>query len=713
MRSLLLGSAICAAAATPLSWEEAQAKADEMLSQMTMQQKYKLMRGIGWHMYDLQPGYYVGTTESVPELGIPGQKFFDASGGFRTIFPELVGTVTCWPSLLAMAATWDPEVVETFAGALAHEFRGKGANGILGPGVNVARVARNGRNFEYISGEDPYLGSQLAAAYVRGAQNNGVMTVVKHYSLNHEEAHRDDGSSNADDKTVWELYYPPYQSAIDAGVTATMCGYNLEDGVHSCSNQKTLQSMKVGMNFNGFIQSDWWATHETSVAAGLDQMQPTPLCCEDNATYRSVHWFDDEHLSNVSADLVDASARRILSSMYKIPKVFEDNKCEPPNCGEQLNTTVTNEHHAQIARKGAAESIVLLKNEGVLPISKSVKTLAIVGFASASPPFNPANPNQGSGDWSTGDYYAGGGSGHTTAGYVVTAFDGISKRAEANGIKVTNSSTDNVTAAVALAQEADLTIVVGGTSSGESKDRPNLHLDGDVDRLIEAVAGTRSNVIVLTQICGSILMPWKDQVEGIASLFLGGQETGSAWGDVLFGDHAPTGRLPVMIPASEADHIPPADSTVIAYSEGMSTSYRNPNFKSAFPFGHGLTYTTFEYSAFNAKACDDAICIVGHLKNTGMVSARTTPQLYLEFPEEAEFPTPVLKGFHKTQLIYPGATAKVEFRLTKRDMSYFDGLLDDGYSPRWTQVSKATAHIGDSSADIKQKVDIDTSIVVV
>lgn len=258
-----------------------------------------------------------------------------------------------------------------------------------------------------------------------------------------------------------------------------------------------------------------------------------------------------------------------------------------------------------------------------------------------------------------------------------------------------------------------MTIVVGGTSSGESKDRPNLHLDGDADRLIEAVAGTRSNVIVLTQICGTVLMPWKDQVEGIASLFLGGQETGSAWGDVLFGDHAPTGRLPVMIPAGDADHIPPADSKVITYSEGMSTSYRNPNFKSAFPFGHGLTYTTFEYSAFNAKACDDAICVVGHIKNAGQVSARTTPQLYLEFPEEAEFPTPVLKGFHKTQLIYPGATAKVEFRLTKRDMSYFDGLLDDGYSPRWTQVSRATAHIGDSSKDIKQTVDIDTSIVVV
>jgi len=426
----VFGSIAIAACATPLSWDKAQRKADALMKKMTREQKYKLMRGIGWDMYNVKPGYYVGTTDAVPELGIPSQKYFDASGGFRTIFPELVGTVTCFPSLLALAATWDPEIVESFGGALAAEFHGKGAHGVLGPGVNVARVARNGRNFEYISGEDPYLGSQLAAAYVRGVQNGGVMTVTKHYALNQEEWKRDVGSSDVDDKTAWELYYPPYQAAVDAGTTAFMCSYNLEDGVYSCSNEKTLQSLKQGMGFQGFVQSDWWATHDTSVAAGLDQMQPNALCCEENETYRGTEWFDDAHLNNVSAPDIDASARRILSAMYKL-NVFETNVCDPPNCNATLATVVTNEHHAQMARKTAAESIVLLKNDAVLPISSEVKTIAIVGSAAVAPAFNPNNPNQGGGDWSTGDYYAGGGSGHVTAPYVVTAFDGIAKHAAA------------------------------------------------------------------------------------------------------------------------------------------------------------------------------------------------------------------------------------------------------------------------------------------
>jgi len=271
-----------------------------------------------------------------------------------------------------------------------------------------------------------------------------------------------------------------------------------------------------------------------------------------------------------------------------------------------------------------------------------------------------------------------------------------------------NATHENFTftEAINVSKHADLTIVVAGTSSGESKDRESLSLDDDADSLIAAVAQTGSKVVVLTQICGAILMPWKDQVSGILSLFLGGQETGSAWADVLFGDLSPIGHLPLMMPETDADHIPPSSSDIITYSEGLSTSYRNPLFKASYPFGHGLSYTTFDYGEFKVKPCGGDTCVKGVLTNTGSVAAKALPQLYLEFPIEAGFPAPILKGFQKTGLVYPGASIRVTFRLTPRDMSYFDGLKSDGYSPRWTKVTHAVAHIGASSADIKQRVHV-------
>jgi len=273
-----------------------------------------------------------------------------------------------------------------------------------------------------------------------------------------------------------------------------------------------------------------------------------------------------------------------------------------------------------------------------------------------------------------------------------------------------NSSTDNVQEAVIAANQADLVIVVAGTTTGESVDRDNLSLDNDADSLIAAVSATGKQIVVLTQICGAIVMPWRGQVSGILSLFLGGQETGSAWADVLFGDVAPIGHLPLMMPESEADQIAPANEageiTGIPYTEGLATSYRNPNFKAAYPFGHGLTYTTFNYGHFKVRPCGGDVCVRGDIVNAGDVPAGTVPQLYLQFPEEAGYAAPILKGFHKTEVIQPGASARVTFRLKGRDFSYFDGFLPDGQLPRWTMVGEAVARIGASAADIRRTVSV-------
>jgi len=206
-------------------------------------------------------------------------------------------------------------------------------------------------------------------------------------------------------------------------------------------------------------------------------------------------------------------------------------------------------------------------------------------------------------------------------------------------------------------------------------------------------------------------MPWKDDVSGILTLFLGGQETGSAWGDVLFGDVAPSGHLPLMLPETEEDQIHPTedgDTPIIniEYTEKLETSYRNKAFKAAFPFGHGLTYTEFEYGETDVRPChndatgSDEVCVHINLTNIGSTAAKAIPQLYMEFPEEAGYPTPVLKGFQKTELIQPGMRSKVTFRLTARDFSFFNGFDSAGY-PRWEMVEKVTVMIGASSADIR------------
>lgn len=679
-----------------LSWGEAHIQAQQMVDKMDRCEKYWLMQGVGWHNGP-QPGFYIGNIPGNPRLGIPSLNMNDAAGGFSTTqFGALIGTVTCWPSLLAMAAAWDPKLVRQFAVALGQEFSGKGANAILGPSVNVHRIARGGRNFEYLSGEDPFLGARLTSAYVDGVQSQGVFAVVKHFVLNNQETNRDSESSNVDEKTLWELYYPPFHAAVKAGVSAVMCGYNKVSGSFDCSNRKTLHDLKNTMGFQGFVQSDWGAAHATTVPEGLDQEMPG---APDN------HWLSPNELVQVNSSAIDESAKRILAVMYRM-QLFNSTKCTPPLCTNYLQRNVTKPSHVALAREAAAESIVLLQNEDLLlPLTREkALTLAVVGSAATAQPYN-SDPKDG-GQWNRGDYYSGGGSGHVTAGYVVTPLDGIRARASAKGIQVSNSTdSDDLDKAVEVAKAAAVTIVVAATTTGEASDRSSLELDNNADALIQAVAKVSKNVIVLLQIPGAVLMPWRNlgSVKAIAALFLGGQETGNAWADVLFGDRSPAGRLPIMMPDTEEDTIQPSQNQTIAYSEGMATSYRNKNFKSAFPFGHGLTYTDFYYSNPVVASCSTpdsfSICVTVFLTNQGSVPAKAVPQLYLEFPDYAGYPSMILKGFEKTGIISSGQYAPVTFILTDSELSYYDPL-----KRTWVRAESWTAHIGESSADIRQRI---------
>ena len=311
-------------------------------------------------------------------------------------------------------------------------------------------------------------------------------------------------------------------------------------------------------------------------------------------------------LAKASASDVGAAAERILAAMLRLN--VSRNACTPPACEEHLRRNVTSDAHVALAREAATASIVLLKNEGpLLPLAvDKVKSIAIIGAAAVGPIFDPNGAGQGggpAGSWNTGDYYSGGGSGHVVApnSTTVTAYEGIARRAAAAGIKVIHALTNDISAGVAAAGQADVTIVVGGTSSGEAMDRANLSLDDGADALISAVAkAAPGKVVVLTQVCGAILTPWRDDVAAALVLFLGGQQTGAAWGAVLFGDHSPTGKLPITLPSSEIETIAPSSEPTVPYTEGMATGYRNISHTPAFPFGHGLSYTC-ELPALNPE----------------------------------------------------------------------------------------------------------------
>ena len=518
---------------------------------------------------------------------------------------------------------------------------------------------------------------------------------MKHFALNQQETNRDSESSEADDKTKFELYYPPFDAGVEAGASAAMCSYNKERGTYSCSNEETLSKhLKGAMGFKGFVQSDWGAAHGNTVEAGLDMDMPM---VDDGL-------FHPQDLAGLPTAATDDAARRVLAVMYR-HELFNTTKCAPPGCESFFRAQVSTRKHKDLARRAATDSIVLLQNKGaVLPFDAAkVKTIAVVGGAAVGAIYNPLH-----GQWFIGDYYSGGGSGHVTAGSVVTPLDGIKAAAAAKGIQVVASVTDDVGAATSAAAQADVTVVVAATTSGESVDRSSLALDNNADALISAVAAAAKKTVVLVQAPGSFTTPWRDAVDAAAALFLGGEQTGAAWGSVLFGDVAPSGRLPVQLPASEADTIAPSGDGSIPYSEGMATSYRNTQVTAAFPFGHGLTFAAFNFSSAAQVPCGSgggAACVKLSVTNAGGACARAVPQLYARFPSAAKHPSPLLKGFVKTDALCAGTSADVTFRLTTRDVSYYD-------AGEWVVAPSLTALIGASAADVQLQLPISPAVPV-
>jgi len=761
MRLLLLAGAVLRSGGVDLrTWEEAQAMADKTLLSMTAYERHLLMRGSGWTVNPagpnlfpvLEPGMYMGNTPPIPRLRIPALKLADAGNGFRNnplANMKAFGSSTSFPSALAMASTWDDNLVSKTARAIGEEFKAKGANVILGPAVQVHRVQRNGRNFEYLSGEDPYLGARLAWAYVEAVQSAGVIGCAKHWAFNEQEESRMDSSSDVDEKTAWEIYYPPFEATVKAGVGSFMCGYNKINGTYDCENEKLLKTdLKEKMGFKGFVMSDWFATHSPSVKQGLDQSMPGTdgyfahevLDCVETGQGCD---FETKKEPTVMEKVMSAlgqsqqkdpnttdppglqrdpaafdAARRILAAIYK-HRLEEDPGCTPgPDCIVPLLGSVRSSQHEQVAEEGATQAVVLLKNTGALPIdAASVKRIYLGGWT------NPDALHESPAGMPPGDYYSGGGSGHTSAEpwMVAKASTSITRRARKAGIEVTSEpywGSFNHSQYFKSIREADLRIYIGCTTSSEGADRPTMFLDMSANEMIGYMAEAGPTV-VLMQTPGAVVMPWRNHpnVSAIMNLFLGGEKTGNAWAKTLFGDVSPSGKLPVMLLKTHAGEIAPSPEKVIPYAEGMFGSYRSEQARevAAYPFGHGLSYAAFGYGKPKQaplSACEGALqawkgvspllaCVVVNVTNKGKWQGAEVAQAYAEFPADAGMPKLMLKGYHKTAVLAPGASELARFALTARDLSTYRVA-----AAAWAPHDGVKLHVGASSADIRGSLTV-------
>jgi beta-glucosidase len=634
---------------------------------MTTEEQLGFVNGLAesWIGWDPAPGFFAGTVLAVPRLGIPAINAHDAGQGFRTTQRQHVDTVTSWPSGLALAATWDLRLTRRYGEALAREFRAKGANAILAPSLDIARVAMGGRNGESLCGEEPLLCSTLGPEYVQAVQGGGVACVAKHFALNTQETNRNDHSNSAHQRARWEVHYAPFEAVIKAGVASIMCSYNKVDGKYACENAELLNDdLKGRLGFEGWVMSDWWAVKNTWKAAssGVDQNMPGSL-------------------RQLSADALGRSrmrkmVRRILFGMIS-STAFDHPACTPAidsNCPQSFyDGYATSPEHVQLAREVGASSIVMLKNADLsLPLNRSAR-IAVVGSAC-----DAVHKDLESLEWYEGDYYVIGGSGRVLSTRAISVKQALISR----GVAVVSSNTNSVTAAIQAMRSADAIVACGGATSGEHYDRKSLKLDQHdfLVRLSQRVMLEKKNMqrdvplIILTMSTGAVLTDFAPEADAVLSAFLLGQETGNAFSDVLLGDVSPSGKLPVTFPLSEADTYPICHDEYCHYDDGLEVGWRSLIGRAvAYPFGHGLSFTDFAYSwggqvmsEFNES---DGLTIKVDVQNIGHVTGAEIVQLYMRFPDSAGEPEQVLRGFKKTSELLPGSTDHLIFKLSLRDIS--------------------------------------------
>jgi beta-glucosidase len=682
--------------------ESAEEAARALAGAMSREERHSLLNGEAYGPFGQLDGAYVGGTGAVNRLLVPSLQLQDAGQGFRTSKRVIVGRVTSWPCMLALAATWDVDLTRRYAEALGTEFKDKGANVILGPSLNVHRVARNGRNAEYLSGEEPYLGARLAAAYVEGVQSKGVAAVAKHFVLNSQESDRMSTSALASDRALFEVYYEPFRAAIDAGAASIMCAYNRVNGSHACGSEKILTAdLREALGFEGWVMSDWWALRASSAAThGVDQDMPGNDGYFDLGALGSLP--DGESLELLMAT-------RVLRGMLRSGALNRSVCTQGCDCEDYLYArNATSEAHAALAREVASASAVLLKNEGgVLPL-RSGSSIALVGSACGA-----AHDIDPEGDWTAGDYYVVGGSGRVVSDRAVSIRAALEQRGRSNLVV---SSSDSLSEALEAAAAADVVVACGSGVTYESADRRTLRLDQH-DLLIGLSEASISGqlgapLVVAVMAPGQVATaPWSDGASGVLTIFLAGQATGNAWADVLFGDVNPSGKLPVTFPLHDSDMTPPcvgsqADHCV--YTEGLHVGWRALTQRPVgFAFGSGLSYSHFTYEWGSRPSRDSLrgeVTLSVVVTNVGDAEGAEVLQLYARFPPAAAEPPLVLKAFEKTPRLRPLDSHIVHFTLSARQLMVWDpqpSVRDWRAMPGGFKLL-----IGSSSRDIRLEHDV-------
>ncbi|WP_330631711.1 beta-glucosidase family protein [Halocatena halophila] len=727
---------------------------DDLVESMTREEKLRLVRGTVL----LDEGRATGYLPSIDRLDLPSLKMVDGPLGVR------LDEATAFPASIALGATFDPALATAFGEAIGAETRAKGIDVLLAPGCNLIRTPHCGRNFEYY-GEDPYHSGALVSATIEGIQSQGVGATVKHYVANNQEHDRTEVSAAVDSRALRELYCRPFEAAVNADVAAVMAAYNRINGTYATEHEALLTDvLKDEFGFDGPVMSDWYAVNNGLAAAragtdlempgvGVYEMLPTQ---SERLTLLAPldEWWPDS-IPGPDA-LVNAIARRASTSRGGIPNfseskfaaeleaALETDSFSPERLdamvrrvltlytrGDRSNesTGINANDHRSLARTIATRGTVLLKNDGVLPLSADTD-VAVIG------------PNV------TTAKVGGGGSSEVNPSSTVDPADGIRNRASGSvtvaqghppiddpsifsidiGSKFfgETESTD-IQPAIDAATAADVAVVVVQDVATEARDRPSLELPGEQNQLIQTIAANADRTVVVVQASGPVALPWIESVNATLCSWYPGQEAGSALGAVLFGDVDPGGRLPVTFgregtyPTSAQTSYPGVSGNenypVAQYDEDVFIGYRwfDDHERSVqFPFGHGLSYAQFEYRSLSLGEGNPPESATVTVSNTADRSGREVIQLYVE-PEDpaVDRPPRELAGFMSVEL--PANTEHTyTIDLDERAFAYYDDengwTIDDGSvtvavarSSRNTQLRTETVISAEQSEDAEPR----------
>ncbi|WP_336358147.1 beta-glucosidase family protein [Haloarcula sp. CGMCC 1.6347] len=710
-----------------------------VLARLSREQKLALVRGA------TDPeGTATGYISGVEAAGIPPFRLVDGPLGIRAEGQ----CATAFPASIATAATFDPDLARRQGAAMGREAVALGQDALLAPGVNIIRVPHCGRNFEYLS-EDPVHAGVVGAGLIDGIQSADVVATVKHFVANNQETHRTTVSAEVDERTLRELYLPPFRAAVDAGVGSVMTAYNRVNGTHMSDHERLVGDVLKGeWGFDGYVVSDWYGLESTVGAAnaGMDLEMPgvaAPGAAEaaDSDTAdgdEEFEWPDGipdatraglfgDPLADaidggeVTAGRLDDMVRRILGQMDRFERLDSNRTAaEAGESSDALAGELDSQRHRDIAADVAARGTVLLDNDGVLPLDDGAD-VAVIGP-------NIDEPKLG-----------GGGSSETTPVHSVTPVDGIDSRAEgavssAFGVPRIDSVSlfdllpfvgeddeadgaagdtadrePSLDDAVTAAENADVAVVFVRDATTEARDRESLALPGQQDELVSAVAAANENTVVVIRSGGPVELPWREDVAAVLEQWYPGQADGDAVAAVLYGDRDPSGRLPVTFapeseyPTAGSDRRYPGVDDEVHYDEGVFVGYRHfddADVDPTYPFGHGHSYATFEYGEAETTG-EQAVAVP--VENVADRPGREVVQAYVRPPSAAvaDRPERELAGFEAVQL---DAGERQTVELTLDDLAFSRYDTDSG----WTvDTGTYTVEIGRSSRDIRTTATVD------